>query len=37
MGSECSNHFAPTKINHLGEGKKRLSKIAPELSKIPIS
>jgi hypothetical protein len=22
QGVECSNHFAPTKINYLGEGRK---------------
>ena len=22
QGVECSNHFAPTKINHLGAGRK---------------
>jgi hypothetical protein len=28
QGVECSNHFAPTKINHLGEGERSLSHIA---------
>ena len=37
QGVECSNHFAPTKINYLGAGRKRTVPNRAQVSRIPIS